>query len=81
MQLLLSEVRLQPFDITADFVFSEGKVLGEGMSCIPQMLPWPLEVSQWTEEIWVPPLAERLLLLPVGLSVLPAVSPTHSLLL
>lgn len=25
VQLLLSEVRLQPFDIPADFVFSEGK--------------------------------------------------------
>lgn len=28
VQLLLSEVRIQPFDITADFVFSEGKTQG-----------------------------------------------------
>lgn len=28
VQLLLSEVRVQPFDITADFVFSEGKTQG-----------------------------------------------------
>lgn len=48
VQLLLSEVRIQPFDITADFVFSEGKVQGEGMSCVPEMLLllWSLGVSQ-----------------------------------
>lgn len=62
VQLLLSEVRVQPFDITADFVFSEGKVQGEGMSCIPEtlLLPCPLGVLQCTEGIWIPPLSEHL---------------------
>uniref|UniRef100_A0A803YAZ3 Lysosome-associated membrane glycoprotein 5 n=1 Tax=Meleagris gallopavo TaxID=9103 RepID=A0A803YAZ3_MELGA len=34
VQLLLSEVRIQPFDITADFVFSEGKAWDENVSCV-----------------------------------------------
>ena len=68
VQLLLSEVRIQPFDITADFVFSEGKVQGKGMSCIPEMLtlPWPLGMSQCTEGIWVSPLSGHLPLPPAG---------------
>lgn len=32
--LLLSEVRLQPFDITSDFVFSEGKAVTGPRKCL-----------------------------------------------
>uniref|UniRef100_A0A8C3MA32 Lysosome-associated membrane glycoprotein 5 n=1 Tax=Geospiza parvula TaxID=87175 RepID=A0A8C3MA32_GEOPR len=36
VQLLLSEVRLQPFDIPADFVFSEGKEQAEARPASPR---------------------------------------------
>lgn len=70
VQLLLSEVRVQPFDITADFVFSEGKMRAEGTPCIRKMLLLlllrPLGMSQCAEGIWVPPLCEHLPLPPAG---------------
>lgn len=67
VQLLLSEVRIQPFDITADFVFSEGKAPGEGMFCIPNTLPLPQPLgTSFAQGIWVPPLSQHHLLPPVS---------------
>uniref|UniRef100_A0A803VYC5 Lysosome-associated membrane glycoprotein 5 n=1 Tax=Ficedula albicollis TaxID=59894 RepID=A0A803VYC5_FICAL len=78
VQLLLSEVRLQPFDIPADFVFSEGK--GQAAR-IPEvlMLPRPLGMLQCTEGIWVPPFPEQSSPHCSLLSMLSAVPPAHSL--
>ncbi|XP_040409922.1 lysosome-associated membrane glycoprotein 5 isoform X2 [Cygnus olor] len=67
VQLLLSEVRIQPFDITADFVFSEGKAPGEDMFCIPNVLPLPQPLgTSFAQGIWVPPLSQHHLLPPVS---------------